>query len=40
MSKQIPLKINGFAETRDWSHDSVDPTHKYCGKLEIRSYAL
>ena len=24
----------------DWSHDSVAPTHKYCGKLEFRSYAL
>ena len=24
----------------DWSRDSVAPTYKYCGKLEIRSYVL
>ena len=80
LSKQIPLKVNEFAETRksqhlwvvcrhfqgiwakprpprkanqsfpaktdisiplsNWSRDLVAPTHKYCGKLEFRSYAL
>ena len=36
----FPPKPNISIPLRDWLHNSVVPTHKYCGKLEIRSYVL
>ena len=36
----FPAKAYISIPLSDWSHDSVAPTHKYCGKLEFRSYAL
>ena len=36
----FPAKSDISIPLSDWSRDSVAPTHKYCGKLEFRSYAL
>ena len=36
----FPARTDISIPLSDWSRDSVAPTHKYCRKLEFRSYAL